>query len=205
MSAFWQLVRADLHRVVAESETSVRRKLAVIWAEVGLQAVFVYRFGQLLRSGNRRILAWPLLPVGWALYGLAILVIRSCYDIRLSLSAEIGPGFCVGHFGGVEVINCRLGELCSVAQQTKVGRAQDSAGPQVGNRVWIGAHARIFGAVRIGDGTTIVPGARVMRNVPDQALVAGDPGRVVFSGYDNTRILPAPDRPPVPAGPDARS
>jgi serine O-acetyltransferase len=205
MSAFWQVVRADLHRVVSENETSVRRELAVIWSEMGLQAVLVYRFGQLLRSGTRRILAWPLLPVGWALYGLAILVIRSCYGIRLSLSAQIGPGFCVQHFGGIEVINCRLGERCSVAQQTKVGRAQDSAGPQVGNGVWIGAHARIFGAVRVGDGTTIAPGARVMRNVPDKALVAGDPARVVFRGYDNTQILPVPDRTPAAAAPHART
>jgi len=205
MSAFWQMVRADLHRVVSENEPSLRRKLMVIWTDMGLQAVFVYRCGQMLRSGTQRIVAWPLLPVGWALYWLAIVVIRSCYGIRLSLSAQIGPGFCVEHFGGIELINCRLGERCSVAQQTRVGRAQDPAGPQVGSGVWIGAHARIFGAVKVGDGTTIAPGARLMRNVPDKALVAGDPARVVFRGYDNTQILPEPDRTPVPAGPDAGS
>ena len=52
------------------------------------------------------------------------------------------------------------------------------------------AHAQVFGPLRIGDKTTIAPGARVTRNVPDRALVAGDPARVVFRGYDNAKILP---------------
>jgi serine O-acetyltransferase len=190
MSGFRQVVRADIHRWVSENETSVRPTIAAIWHEMGLQAVLVYRFGRLLRSGSTRIAAWPLLPCGWLLYACAVFVIRRGYGIRLSQSAEIGAGFWVGHFGGCEVLNCRLGERCSVGQQTKVGRPGEPDGPQVGNGVWIGAHARIIGPVRVGDGATIAPGAHVTRNVPDAALVAGEPGRVVFRGYDNTQILP---------------
>jgi serine O-acetyltransferase len=190
VSGFWNAVRADIHRCVSENETSMRRKFAVIWGEMGLQAVLVYRFGRLLRSSARCPLAWPLLPFGWLLYACAVALVRSGYGIRLSPSADIGPGFWVGHFGGIEVVNCRLGERCSVGQQTKVGRHGEPAGPQVGNGVWIGAHARVFGSVSIGDGATIAPGARVTRNVPAAALVAGDPARVVFRGYDNTQILP---------------
>ncbi len=190
MSSHWDLVRADLRRCVSEDEATVRRVLATLWNNMGLQAVLVYRFGQLLRSSRRRWVTWPLLPAGWLLYGIAVFFVRHAYGIRILLSAEIGAGFWVGHFGGVEVMNCRLGERCSVGQQTKVGRPEDSDGPQVGDGAWIGAHARIFGPVRIGNGVTIAPGARVTRNVPDRALVAGDPGRVVLRGYDNSRILP---------------
>ena len=190
MSAFWQAVRADLHRVVNENETSVRRKLAVIWSEMGLQAVLVYRFGQLLRSGTGQVLAWPLLPCGWALYGLAILVTRKLYGIRLSLTAQIGAGFCISHFGGIDLVNCRRGEHCSVGQLTRIGRAEDAEGPRIGNGAWIGAHAQVSGPVRVGDGTTIAPGARVTRDVPDKALVAGNPARVILRGYDNSSLLP---------------
>jgi serine O-acetyltransferase len=76
-----------------------------------------------------------------------------------------------------------------VGQQTKVGRPGELAGPQIGNGVWIGAHARICGPVSVADGATIAPGARVIKNVPSRALVVGNPARVVFRGYDNTRIL----------------
>jgi serine O-acetyltransferase len=191
MNAFLEAVRADVRRVVAEDETSKWRKFSVIWTEMGLQAVIAYRFGRLLlRFAERKSLAWPMLPLGWALYGLAILVIRFGYGIRLSLTADIGPGFCVEHFGGIEVANCSLGERCSVGQQTKVGRAQDRAGPQIGDGVWIGAHAQVFGPLKIGAGTAIVPGARVTRDAPEKALLAGNPARVVFRGYSNEKILP---------------
>jgi serine O-acetyltransferase len=189
MRGYWETVRADVHRFLSEQESSVRHVLASIWDQMGLQAVLVYRFGRLLCASQRRILLWPVLPIGWLVYGVAMLWVRHAYGIRLALSAEIGAGFWVGHFGGVEVVNCRLGEHCSVGQQTKVGRAEDANGPCVGDGAWIGAHARITGPVKVGEGVTIAPGARVTRNVPDRALVAGDPGRVVFRGYDNTQIL----------------
>jgi serine O-acetyltransferase len=190
MSSYREMVRADVHRCVNERQASLRHVLATLGLHMGLQAVLVYRFGRLLRASGKRIAVWPLLPAGWLLYGIAVLFVRSAYDIRISLSADIGAGFWVGHFGGIEVVNCRLGERCSVGQQTRVGQAGDARGPEVGDGAWIGAHARITGPVRVGNGVTIAPGARVTKNVPDQAFVAGDPGRVVFRGYDNSRILP---------------
>lgn len=190
MSGQWGVVRADLGRCLREDETSAWRALRVIGQEMGLQAILVYRLGCGLRSCQRRLLMWPLLPLGWLVYALAVLMVRNCYGIHLSLTADIGAGFWVGHFGGVEVANCRLGERCSVGQQTKVGCAALADGPQIGNGVWIGAHAKVTGCARVGDGATIAPGACVTKNVPSGALVVGNPGRVVFRGYDNTRILP---------------
>ena len=190
MSRYWEIMRADVHRCVSRSETSVRTVLAGIWHEMGLQAVLVYRFGRLLCAARRRVVLWPLLPFGWLIYGLAMLWVRHAYGIRIALSADIGAGFWIGHFGGVEVVNCRLGERCSVGQQTRIGRVEDVNGPFIGDGAWIGAHARISGPVRVGEGVTIAPGARVTRNVPDRALVVGDPARVVFRGYDNTQIQP---------------
>lgn len=196
MNAFLVAARADLARFGPESATSLRRALVVIWLEVGLQAVLVYRFGRLLRAGRRKPVVWPLLPLGWLLYSFAALLVRKFYGIRLSQTADIGAGFSIGHFAGVEVVNCRLGERCTVSQQTRVGREGEPQGPQIGNGVWIGAHARVSGAIQIGDGATIAPGARVTKNVPSRALVVGDPGRVALRGYSNAPILPgaSPDK-----------
>ncbi len=190
VSGFWNTVRTDLARYVGKSELSKRRMLRTIYWEPGFQGVFVYRFGRLLLSKGDVILLWPLLALGWVAYALMVLVIRKGYDIGLSLSAEIGPGFYVGHFGGVEVHGCRMAENCSVGQLTKVGAADQVDGPQIGSGVWIGSHAKIPAPVKVGDQATIAPGARVLKDVPPKALIVGDPGRVVFRGFDNSRILP---------------
>jgi serine O-acetyltransferase len=190
MSSFMRTARADINRCLSDDASLGWRVLGAVRREVGLQAVLVYRFGRLLESGRKFTVVWPLLPFGWLLYALAALLVRKCYGVFLAQTADIGAGFYVGHFGGVEVVNCRIGERCSVGQQTKVGRATDRDGPQIGNGVWIGAHAKIFGAIRIGDGATIAPGARVIKDVPSRTLVVGDPARVVFRNYDNSAILP---------------
>lgn len=188
-SEFLAAIRADLARCANLQALSVWRTVAVVRDELGLQALLVYRFGRLLRSCKGRLWVWPVLPLGWLLYAMAAEAVRQCYDIRLALSADIGPGFWIGHFGGIELANCRLGENCNVGQQTRVGRAEDPEGPQIGDGVWVGAHARIYGRLRIGDGATIAPGARVVKDAPSRALIVGDPGRVALRGYDNRTIV----------------
>lgn len=49
----------------------------------------------------------------------------------------------------------------------------------VGERVWIGTRAIILKGVTIGDGAVIAAGAIVTRDVPANALVAGQPARVI--------------------------
>ena len=190
MSTLRQTIRADVNRHLDEETESRRARFAAIRHNEGLQAVLVYRLGRELLARRRSVLAWPLLALGWPLYALLYGLMRACYGIRLSLTADIAPGFYIGHFGGVEVYNCRLGQRCSIGAQTKIGRRDEPAGPSIGAGVWIGAHAKIYGAKNIGDNATIAPGARVQKNIPENALVVGDPGRIVFRGYQTERIVP---------------
>jgi serine O-acetyltransferase len=184
------MVRADIERCLNDQHASPWRMANAVRRELGLQALLVYRFGRLLRAGRRRPLTWILLPPGWLLYGIAAFLIRRGYDIRLELSADIGPGCLVRHFGGIAVANCRIGARCSFGQQTRIGRAEEPEGPQIGADVWIGAHAQVSGAIQVGDRATVAPGAKLNRNVPPYALVVGDPARIVLR-YDNSPILPA--------------
>lgn len=165
-----------------------------VWSAVlrypGLQALLVYRFGHMLLGWTRRPGWWLLLPPAAVLYLLAAAIVRACYGIRLFQSAQIGAGCSILHFGGIEIANCRLGENCSVAQGTRIGSRSEPCGPAIGDSVWIGAHARILGPVVIGGGATIGPGARVVKAVPNRALALGNPARVVFPAFDNSRIQP---------------
>lgn len=60
----------------------------------------------------------------------------------------------------------------------------------IGSRSWIGAGAMILSGVRVGEGAVVAAGAVVTRNVPDYAVVAGVPARVIRHRGGTARTAP---------------
>ena len=179
---------ADLSRCADIDQT--RQRLALLFADnFGLQALLAYRLGRWLLRAAHRYYLWPLLPGGWLLYFVLSRLVRAVFDIRLELSADIGPGFYIGHFGAICVRGCRIGANCSIGRLSNITPAESGSGPLIGDCVWIGAHAQIVGPYRIGTGSTIAAGAVVRHDVPQGALCLGNPARVVVPNYDNRSIL----------------
>jgi len=58
----------------------------------------------------------------------------------------------------------------------------------VGNDVWIGSNAIIRAGVKIGNGAVIGAGAVVTKDVPDYAIVAGVPARIIKYRFDKKII-----------------
>jgi serine O-acetyltransferase len=170
---FRELVRADLHRYWGDHS-----RRAFIRA---VRIVPGFRFTYLMRRCafhcvNRqrvRLLLWRALLNRY----------RFKYGFDIPHECEIGPGFYLGHFGGV-VINhrSRIGRNVNIAQGVTIGqvyRGQRVGTPTIGDRVWIGAHAVVVGGIHVGTGALIAPGAYVTFDVPDSAVVVGNPGQVV--------------------------
>lgn len=49
----------------------------------------------------------------------------------------------------------------------------------IGNHVWIGCNSIILKGVNIGDGAVVAAGSVVTKDVPEGALVAGNPARII--------------------------
>jgi serine O-acetyltransferase len=180
----------DISRHIGRKQTlTFRNGLHQFLHYHGLQALLGYRLGKSLQRKKNHFLFWPLLPFGWALYFLISRYIWYAFDIRLKLSAEIGAGLYIGHFGNIHLHECQVGKCCSISQSVHIHPANDGVRPVVGDRVWIGAHAQIVGPYRIDNGSTISAGAVVKRDIPEKTLCLGNPGRVVMRDYDNSAIL----------------
>jgi serine O-acetyltransferase len=187
-------LREDIRRW-SDSEGTHRSLAQLLARNYGLQALVAYRLGRWLLRSGRDFSRWPLLPLLWPLYFLLSRYVRLAFDIHLHLSADIGPGAYIGHFGALRVHRCRIGAHCSMGRLTEIGPAAGDAGPVIGERVWIGAHVRIVGAWLVGSDVTLSAGAVVQRDIPQGALCMGNPARIVMRHYDNRSILVLKDQP----------
>lgn len=68
-----------------------------------------------------------------------------------------------------------------------------SKGITLGDDVWIGSNATILDGVTVGDHVIIGAGSVVTKDVPDWAVVAGNPARVLRDRRTDTRDASAPD------------
>lgn len=196
----FEYIREDLRRFhdvdyvhAGQQHNSWDRFIEVIrisWHTPSLKALVVYRLGRWLNGTRQVPMWWPVIAVLTPLYWILRIYYRAAYDICLELSADIGPGLYIGHFGGICIQNCRLGINCAIQQEVRIGPTlNDADGPTIGNGVWIGAHARIEGRITVGDRATIAAGAKITSDVNEGCLMLGNPSRLCRKNYDNGAFL----------------
>jgi len=115
------------------------------------------------------------------------------YGISIPVSTEIGYGFYIGHFGEI-VINGRskIGDNVNISHGVTLGQAnrgKNMGCPSVGNQVYVGPGAKLVGNVIVGNNVAIGANCVVTKNVPDNAVVVGIPGKIISyegsEGYVN--------------------
>ena len=189
--ALLQNIRADLDSY-CNRDSSLACRIGVVRTSYGFQATALYRFGQWIDAALAGPVLLPLRCLLRLLHTSLSIVFGRAFGIRIDRRASIGKGLHIGHFGGIAVGPCRIGENCSIHQHVRLEAGVGAAGsgaPRIGNNVWIGAHARIIGPVTVGQGSAVAAGAVVTADVRQRCLVAGDPARVVALDYDNSDLL----------------
>ncbi len=114
----------------------------------------------------------PVLP------RILMLVIRLLYQSYIPYKTRI-PGVSFGHtIGVVLALGLVIGAHCKIRHHVTVADGKGS-GARVGEEVEIGAGVFILNNLTIGSRARIGANTVVVKDVPDDATVAGNLGRVV--------------------------
>ena len=97
----------------------------------------------------------------------------------ISAQSEIGDGVSFPHPIGVVIgFGVKMGTNCVIYQEVTLGQNKREF-PIVGDNVVIFAGAKIIGGVTIGDNVIVGTNAVVVRDIPSNCIVAGNPAVIV--------------------------
>jgi serine O-acetyltransferase len=189
---FAQLVRQDLFRY--EGELGGRAWWHAWRHEAGFRLSVLMRLGRLFHSHA---------ATRYGLYHVvAFFYHQACvrYGVHIALATEIGGGLYIPHALNIVVNSrCRIGRNCNLLQGVTLGiahRGKRLGTPVIGDNVYIGPGAVIFGSISIGDEAAIGANCVVTKDVPTRGVVVGVPGKIISrdgsTGYVD-RILAITD------------
>ena len=166
-------------QAVFERDPAATSRLEVFLTYSGFHALLAYRVSHWL--WNRRI---PLFP------RIISQLARWLTGVEIHPGAIIGTGFFIDHGMGVVIgETTEIGDYVTLFQGVTLGGTGKERGkrhPTLGNHVVVGAGAKVLGGIRIGDNVKVGANAVVLRSVPANSTVVGNPGRIVK--YDGERL-----------------
>lgn len=137
------------------------------------------------------------LSVRWPVVLPLALVLRArlkMVGMKLGVSVPpgvFGPGLSIPHYGSVIVNNkARAGAFCRLHSSTNIGELNGHA-PNIGNGVYIGPGAVVFGGVELGDNVVVGANAVVNKSIPSRCLAVGAPARSLDGASVHQRVMPA--------------
>lgn len=77
----------------------------------------------------------------------------------------------------------KIGKNCTISHQVTIGRSKNEA-PIIGNNVYIGPGAKIFGGIRVGNNVRIGANCIVFQDIPDNATVVLEKPRIIIKDAD---------------------
>ncbi len=164
-------VRRDI-QAARDRDPAARSALEVALTYAGLHAVWGHRISHWLWRRHRRLLARVVSQL-----------VRWLTLVEIHPAAELGPGLFIDHGAGVVIgETARIGADVTIYHGVTLGGTRLERGtrhPTIGDRVTLGAGAKLLGPITVGDGSRIGANAVVVKDVPPESVVVGVPGQVI--------------------------
>lgn len=182
------LVISDLYRITERTDISSLLKQIFF----GCEFKYIFWMRACNFSSKKRLLKVSLYPI----FRIILNHYKYKFCISIPHDTKIGEGFFISHFGGI-VVNKSvvIGKNCNISQGVTIGYASrgDRKGcATIGDHVYIGPGAKIVGAIRIGNNVAIGANCVVTKDVPDNSVIVGIPGKVISNkgsiGYINKTL-----------------
>lgn len=106
-------------------------------------------------------------------------------SVRLGFNIPLntcGKGLNIHHYGLIAINrDARIGENCCINQGVNIGQNMDDLDvPTIGNNVYIGPGAKLFGKITIADGVAIGANAVVTKSILEENVnVVGVPAKII--------------------------
>lgn len=159
-------------QVVFDRDPAARNVLEVLLCYPGLKAITSHRLAHWLWINDWKLLARVISQIS-----------RFLTQIEIHPGAVIGEGFFIDHGSGVVIgETSEIGDNVTLYQGVTLGGTGKEKGkrhPTLGDNVVVGNGARILGSFKVGDNSRIGAGAVVLREVPPDSTVVGNPGKIV--------------------------
>jgi len=169
------MVLASMARDIAsikDRDPAARGSIEVLVTYSGLHALWGHRISNWLWRHKVRFAARVIAAVT-----------RVLTNVDIHPGATIGEGLFIDHAIGVVIgETAEIGSEVTIYQGVTLGGTSLEHGkrhPTIGDRVVIGAGAKILGPVTIGDDSRIGANSVVVRSVPPNSVVVGVPGQVI--------------------------
>jgi len=165
------MIRQDVKSAL-ERDPAARTSLEIFLLYPGLHAIWIHRITHWLWLKKARLLARWLSQLA-----------RGITGIEIHPGATIGSGLFIDHGMGVVIgETAEIGKDVTLYHGVTLGGTSLNKGkrhPSVGDRVTIGAGAKILGNIMIGADSRIGANAVVVKSVPENSVVIGVPGQIV--------------------------